>query len=70
MTTTIPGPRQSELEGEFDEDGNWYPTPEQWEAAVQRSLDRLGLTREELARQAEDDEFQSYEAFSLWFSIG
>ena len=68
MTTTIP--RQRFEWPEPDEDGLIRLTAEQWEAHVHDTLDRLGLTREELAKQAEDDEFQSYEARSLWFHIG
>ncbi|MEV8514845.1 hypothetical protein [Dactylosporangium sp. NPDC051484] len=72
MTTTIPipQPRQARLEGDFDNEGNWYPTQEQWNAAVQQSLDELGLTYEQLACEAAAGEFRSYEARSLWFHIG
>ena len=68
MTTTVPTQRVHPPEP--DEDGIIRYTAAQWEAEIQETLDRLGLTREELAKQAEDDEFQSYEARSLWFDIG
>lgn len=48
----------------------WRPTQEEWDAFVQRSLDQLGITYEELARQARDRDFQSADALALWMTIG
>lgn len=39
------------------------------DATIQRELDVLGLTYDELAAQAEDDEFASEDARRLWFMI-
>lgn len=45
-------------------------TTEEFEAAEQRALDALGLTYEELAEQAERQEFDSIRARKLWLIIG
>jgi hypothetical protein len=74
MTTTIPNQRPKEPdqedEWEIDEFGIYRPTWEQWDAYIQRWLDELGLTREQLAQQAETGEFQNLSAHMLWFEIG
>jgi hypothetical protein len=46
------------------------PTAAEWQAATQRALDEVGITYEELERQAEDRNFQSAEALNLWVIIG
>ena len=48
----------------------WKPSRQEWEAFVQRQLDELGLTYEELADQATRRDFQSPEALTLWMMIG
>jgi hypothetical protein len=74
MTTTIPNQRPKEPdredEWEVDEFGMYHPTPEQWDAFIQRWLDELGLTREQLAQQAETNDFQNLSARMLWFHVG
>lgn len=45
-------------------------SPGEWDAAVQRSLDELGLTFEDLAAQAAARDFSSIEANKLWLIIG
>lgn len=47
----------------------WQPTQREWDAFVRRSLDELGLTYDELARQAETGDFTSAEAMALWTTI-
>jgi hypothetical protein len=42
---------------------------EEWQAAIQHDLDREGLTREDLAEMAKDDDFVSAEAKQLWWLI-
>lgn len=44
--------------------------PGEWDAAVQRSLDRLGLTYEQLAKQSAARDFASLDACKLWLMIG
>jgi hypothetical protein len=46
------------------------PTQAEWDAGVAHALARLGISYEELARQARDRDFQSAEALSLWVVIG
>lgn len=46
------------------------PTAAQWQAAMQRALGELGITYEELERQAQNRDFQSAEALNLWVIIG
>ncbi|MBX6749982.1 MAG: hypothetical protein IRY85_10005 [Micromonosporaceae bacterium] len=41
-----------------------------WDDAVTRGLQRLGLTYDELADQAQRGEFSSVEARKLWIAIG
>jgi hypothetical protein len=48
----------------------WRPTPEEWEAYKLAALQQLGITYEELARQARESDFQSPEARHLWVVIG
>ena len=72
MTTTIPTPRppSSEIDIDcFDEDGVWYPTREELIESIEEALTRLGLTRVELARQAEEGYFESWQGKSLWWQI-
>lgn len=45
-------------------------TEEEWCAAANRSLQNLGLTFDELARQAKDDNFESIDAMKLWRVLG
>ena len=45
-------------------------TASEWKEAVRRALARLGLTYDELANQAEQNDFVSLEARKLWVSIG
>ncbi|MFI0718037.1 hypothetical protein [Streptomyces sp. NPDC021224] len=45
-------------------------TPEEYEAAKQRALARIGLTYEELAEQARRHDFDSSRAHSVWTVIG
>lgn len=44
-------------------------TAEEIGQAIARDLQRVGLTYDELRRQAEDDEFTSEQARRLWFMI-
>lgn len=53
-----------------DEVRAWRPSRSEWDAFVQRELDKLGITREELERQARERDFQSTDALSLWMMIG
>ncbi|WP_432828940.1 hypothetical protein [Dactylosporangium sp. CA-092794] len=70
MTTTIPSQRLPEPQpDEQDDDDIWRPTREELTAAIQADLDEFGLTREELARQAAENDFQSWSAKSLWMMI-
>ncbi|MEH1129591.1 hypothetical protein [Micromonospora sp. CPCC 206061] len=48
----------------------WRPTKQEWDQFVQRSLDELGITYDELARQARERDFQSADALALWMTIG
>ncbi len=43
---------------------------EEWQAAVKSALERLGLTYEELSRQASSRNFSSLDAQKLWVIIG
>jgi hypothetical protein len=45
-------------------------TPEEWKASVQRGLDRLNLTYEDLAEQSRRGDFETFDAFKLWVAIG
>ena len=45
-------------------------TPEEWNAAVEAALARVGVTREELKQQASEGNFVSTEARKLWYLIG
>ncbi len=45
-------------------------TPEEYDRAVQHALDELGITYEELERQARNRDFQSHQAQLLWVAIG
>ena len=42
---------------------------EEWRAAANRGLRRIGLTFDELARQAAEDNFESIEAMKLWWVL-
>lgn len=42
----------------------------EWKAAVQRALDEIKLTYDELAEMAQRHDFISYEARKLWLAIG
>lgn len=53
-----------------DEVQAWRPSRSEWDTFVQRELDKLGITREELERQARERDFQSTDALSLWMMIG
>lgn len=53
-----------------DEVQVWRPTRPEWDTFVQRELDKLGISREELERQARERDFQSADALSLWMMIG
>lgn len=53
-----------------DEPTVWTPTPEQWEAYKNRCLSALGLTYDELRRQAATGRYSSIEARHLWVVIG
>jgi hypothetical protein len=48
----------------------WQPTRDEWNAYIEAGLSRLGVTYEELARQARERNFQSAEAMSFWVVIG
>jgi hypothetical protein len=45
-------------------------SPEEWDQALQRSLDKLGLTWQELVEQAENNDFSSLDARKLWLMAG
>lgn len=45
-------------------------TADEWDASVQRALERLNLTYAELAEQARRRDFTSIEARRLWLAIG
>ena len=68
--TTTPTQRPPDVDL-TDEELHYYEywTEEEFEAAKQDALHRLGITYEELARQARDDEFQSRQARDIWWSI-
>ncbi|GAA3759905.1 hypothetical protein GCM10022225_51750 [Plantactinospora mayteni] len=53
-----------------DDACTWQPSRQEWDAFVQRQLDELGLTYEELAGQAARRDFRSPEALVLWTMIG
>lgn len=53
-----------------DEDPLIRFTDEEWQRALAMSLERLGLTFEELQQQAEDGDFSSGRARALWVAIG
>jgi len=68
--TTIPTQRPPDVDL-TDEELQYYEcaTAEETEAANQRALDELGITYEELARQAREDEFQSRQARDVWWYL-
>lgn len=45
-------------------------SPAEWKEAVQRALNDLRLTYQQLADMAQRREFSSVEAHKLWVSIG
>lgn len=45
-------------------------TASEWRDTVRTALARLGLTYEQLAEQAERNDFDSLEARKLWVAIG
>lgn len=45
-------------------------TPNEWRAAVQRELDSLGLTFDDLADMSRRRDFTTLEARKLWLAIG
>jgi hypothetical protein len=47
-----------------------HPSREEWDTAVRAALDALGITYDELQRQARERDFQSAEALSVWVMIG
>lgn len=53
-----------------DDVQTWTPTQSEWNDFVQRELEKLGISREELERQARERDFQSADALSLWMMIG
>ncbi|GLZ01618.1 hypothetical protein Acsp02_88690 [Actinoplanes sp. NBRC 103695] len=53
-----------------DESEVFELSPEEWQAAVLRGLERVGLTRAELKEQARERNFSSTEARKLWMIIG
>ncbi len=57
-------------EAKADDVEVWSPTPEEWDAYVKAGLDHLGITYEELARQARESDFQSSEARHFWVVVG
>ena len=65
--TTIPTQRPPDVDL-TDEELQYYEywTEEELEAAKQQALGELGLTYEELARQAREDDFQSTAARNVW----
>jgi hypothetical protein len=71
MTTTVPTQRPSSggLDDGYDEDGVWCPTREELVDSIEEAMMRLGLTRVELARQAEEGYFETWQAKSLWWKI-
>jgi hypothetical protein len=48
----------------------WRPTPVEWADYVAFGLEQLGITHEELTRQARARDFQSLEARYFWLVIG
>jgi hypothetical protein len=42
---------------------------EEWNAAIQHDLDKLGLTRDDLAEMAKGDDFSCIQAKSLWWLV-
>jgi hypothetical protein len=46
------------------------PTPAEWDAFVRQQLDRLGISLDELRRQAQERDFQSTDARNVWVMIG
>lgn len=45
-------------------------TPQQWEQFVQRNLDNLGVTYDELRDMAADDDYPTFEHKKVWLLIG
>lgn len=45
------------------------PTPAELHQGIQQALGHLGVTYDELARQAADDDFQSPRAQMIWVAI-
>ncbi len=44
-------------------------TQDEFDAAVLRGLDRLGMDLDDLVRAADEDDFPSLEAKKLWLAI-
>jgi hypothetical protein len=57
-------------ESGHDDVPTWKPSRSEWDAFVDSELEKLGITREELERQARERDFQSPDALSLWMMIG
>ena len=69
--TTIPTQRPPDPVVPDDDDLDIYMwTDEEFEALKQKELDELGITHEELARQARENDYQSGNARALWIHIG
>ncbi len=51
------------------EDGVYYPTPEQIQAAEERLLEKCGFSREELQEQARQGKFETESAKRAWFCL-
>ena len=68
------GPRTGDylIDGTSHDNGEtivYYPSREQLDAAVQRELDKVGLSREQLDAQAKAGRFDSELARQVWFSL-
>lgn len=55
--------------GPEDEVAVEFATGDEIDAAIKLALSELGLTYEQLAAQAADDEFDSERGRNLWFQI-
>lgn len=63
--------RTAQLQDAADsvEDGVYYPTPEQIQAAEARLLKKYGFSREELEEQARQGKFNTEAAKRAWFCL-
>ncbi|HTJ34208.1 MAG TPA: hypothetical protein VL738_13350 [Dactylosporangium sp.] len=70
MTTTIPTPRPPSIDADdSDEYLIWYDDKAELAAEIEAAIVRLGLTREEVARQAAEGHFEDWRARRIWWMI-